>query len=42
MEKLFSSLAQGSQKDDEDIVEADVIDVTPKEKNERYHNIEED
>lgn len=42
MEKLFSSLAQGSQKDDEDIIEADVIDVTPKEKNERYQNIEEE
>lgn len=42
MEKLFSSLAQGSQKDDEDIVEADVIDVTPKEKNKRYQNIEEE
>ena len=43
MEKLFSSLAQSSSKDDEeDIVEADVIDVTPKEKNERYQNIEEE
>lgn len=43
MEKLFSSLAQNNSKDDEDdIVEADVIDVTPKEKNERYQNIEED
>ena len=41
MEKLFSSLANSPQKD-EDIVEAEVIDVTPKEKNERYQNIEEE
>lgn len=41
MEKLFSSLAHSPQKD-EDIIEAEVIDVTPKEKNERYQNLEED
>lgn len=41
MEKLFSSLANSPQKD-EDIVEAEVIDVTPKEKNERYQNLEEE
>ena len=41
MEKLFSSLANSPQKD-EDIIDADVIDVTPKEKNERYKNLEEE
>ena len=41
MEKLFSSLANSPQKD-EDIIDAEVIDVTPKEKNERYTNLEEE
>lgn len=44
MEKLFSSLAQKPTQDDEDIIEADVVEVQgeEKKKNARYENLEED
>lgn len=43
MEKLFGSMiSRPPTPDDEDFIEADVIDVTPKEKNERYTNVEDD
>lgn len=42
MEKLFGSLTQNTAKDEDDILEAEVLDVEPKEKNDRYKNIEED
>jgi hypothetical protein len=41
MEKLFSSLANSPKDDPEEVIEAEVIDVTPK-KNERYMNLEEE
>lgn len=42
MEKLFSSIMTSNNKDDEKDPKEDVIDVEPKEINERYKNLDED